>query len=166
METRINTDRRNKVINEYQELFIYLKNLSHKDLKIVFSVLVQIDERHLIKNIKGKHENIANYKHGLVYDDKDNDDGTEFPGSSSLRFIKLYQSDLLGMLLLTRYGIIPFKDYYNDELKKYSNRHSIITVISEKIKFSHILNNIQNFIDEQLIGQANNVKYVLGEVGK
>ena len=77
----------------------------------------------------------------------------------------LSRSDDLGMQLLD-YNICPEDDItldgITDEERK---RHSIISVIEDKIKFKHVLRAIQKYIDDKLFNNTNEMS-VLGEIAK
>ena len=75
------------------------------------------------------------------------------------------KNDLLGIFLYERYNIFPLNNVFLNDIEDEKTQPTIIKVIEKNIKFSHVLREIENYINGNLWGQKDDI-FVLGEVAK
>ena len=181
--------------NEHQELYNYLNNLSERELYELFKVEIdeqafnEITSKYRFKEGKGSKCLFIKYflDNLAENENKPNDDILienceralkglkENPGSYSdykIGFTEEEDDDLVNIsrfdnlsLLLLRYNILPVNNVFIDSVQDDIKKHSIVNVIENKIRFKHVINQIENYINRQYENVDSDL-YVLGETAK
>ena len=179
---------------EHKELYNYLSDLSESELFELFKVSCDeetLKETAKYKFNEGKGTKILFINHFLKQlsenENKPNDDVLienckralkglkENPGSYSdykIGFTEEEDDDLVNIsrfdnlsLLLLRYNILPVNNVFIDSVEDDIKKHSIVNVIENKIRFKHVINQIESYINRQYENVDSDL-YVLGETAK
>ena len=182
----------NSSVYEHNELLNYLDTLKREQLielfkitikntlkdfnisKFTNDILIQViiynntlnnkSDAELIKRCKEALDGLAkepnSYNNFNI--DSENEDECENDLLNSNYYFS--QNDILGMFLLNNYNIIPLNEVFLDSIEEEKNKPTIIKVIRKNIKFSHLMKQIEEYVN-RLFGMYND-KYILGDIAK
>ena len=128
----------------------FFDNLSENENKPNDDVLIENCKRAL-KGLKENPGSYSDYKIGFTQEDEDD-------------LVNISRFDNLG-ILLNHYNISPLNNVFIDSVEDDIKKHSILYVIENKIKFKHVINQIENYINRQYENVDSDL-YVLGETAK